>query len=349
MAHCKRSYVVLQKNLCRHQAKSDAIFSAFADFLLTLRRKAYRHAAESHKSAFLAAPYMYLFNLKMEILRTVSQLKAFSGKAHGEGKSVGLVPTMGALHQGHLSLMHKAVADNDVVVASVFVNPTQFNNKTDLATYPHTEDADCRLLQEAGVDAVFMPEVDEVYPPSESATPEKVYDLGEVAEVMEGSHRPGHFQGVAAIVSRLMRWSDADRAYFGEKDFQQIAVVRRMALTEGIDIEIVACPIMREADGLALSSRNVRLTPQQRAVAPGIYKALEESREYSLSHTPQQTIDMVTEKVNAIPECEVEYYSIVDADTMQPVQAWDDAPNGVQGCITVYCGEVRLIDNIRYR
>lgn len=286
----------------------------------------------------------------MEILRTVSQLKAFSAKAHGEGKSVGLVPTMGALHRGHLSLMHKAVSDNDVVVASVFVNPTQFNNKTDLATYPHTEDADCRLLEDAGVDAVFMPSVDEVYPPDQNDVPEKVYDLGEVAEVMEGSHRPGHFQGVAAIVSRLMRWSAADKAYFGEKDFQQIAVVRRMAATEGIDIEIVACPIVREADGLALSSRNVRLTPEQRAVAPGIFKALDESRAFSLDHTPQQTIGFVTEKINSLPQCEVEYFSIVNADTMQPVKAWNDAKDAsVQGCITVYCGDVRLIDNIRYR
>lgn len=286
----------------------------------------------------------------METLRTVSELKAFSEKAHREGKSIGLVPTMGALHQGHLSLVQKAVADNDLVVASIFVNPTQFNNKTDLATYPHTEEADCRLLEDAGVAAVFMPSVEEVYPSDgDKSAAEKVYDLGEVAEVMEGSYRPGHFQGVAAIVSRLMRWSDADRAYFGEKDFQQIAVVRRMAQTEGIDIEIVACPIKREADGLALSSRNVRLSPQQRAVAPGIYKALEASLPYSQNHTPQETIAMVTEAVNSLPECEVEYFSIVDADTMQPVDAWSDAPGNVQGCITVYCGDVRLIDNICYR
>lgn len=283
----------------------------------------------------------------MEIIRTISQLKAFTEKARSEGKSIGLVPTMGALHKGHLSLVEKAVAENDVVVASVFVNPTQFNNPSDLATYPRTEEADFRLLQNAGVAAVFAPSAEEVYP-SDSA-PEKEYDLGSVAEVMEGRYRPGHFQGVAAIVSRLMRWTDADRAYFGEKDFQQIAVIRRMVQTEGIGIDIVSCPIIREEDGLALSSRNVRLTPSQRLTAPGIYRALSDSVEYSKTHSPQETIKKVTDEINKLEECEVEYFSIVDALSLQPVEDWQSADGQVQGCITVYCGDVRLIDNIRYR
>lgn len=286
----------------------------------------------------------------MEILRTVKELELFSANARREGKSVGLVPTMGALHAGHMSLMARAVADNDTVIASVFVNPVQFNNKADLATYPRTEEADCRLLEEAGVDAAFVPSVEEVYPPSESVEDRKIFDLGEVAEVMEGSFRPGHFQGVALIVSRLMLWSGADRAYFGEKDFQQIAVVRRMVATEGIGTEVVACPILREADGLALSSRNVRLSEEQRAVAPGIYKALKESVEYSRDHTLQETAAYVADCVGRLPGCEVEYFQIVDRVTMQPLGSWEKASaNGAQGCITVYCGDVRLIDNIRYR
>ncbi len=285
----------------------------------------------------------------MKILRTVTELKDFSDQCHREGKTLGLVPTMGALHKGHLSLVDKAIADNDVVVASIFVNPVQFNNKTDLATYPRTEEADCHMLESAGVDAAFIPSVEEVYPAAEAGVAEKTYDLGQVAEVMEGSRRPGHFQGVAAIVSRLMRWTAADRAYFGEKDFQQIAVVRRMVLTEGIPTEVIACPIVREADGLALSSRNVRLSEQQRSVAPGIFRALADSVDFSLSHDPKQTATKVVGTVNALPGCEVEYFSIVDARTLREIDDWNEASDGVQGCITVYCGDVRLIDNIRYR
>lgn len=284
----------------------------------------------------------------MKILRTVSDLQSFSRQAKAQGKSLGLVPTMGALHAGHISLMKEARKGCDTVVASVFVNPTQFNNKEDLATYPRTEEADCRLLEKAGVDAAFIPAVEEVYPADENAAAAHVFDLGEVAEVMEGAFRPGHFQGVAQIVSRLMRWANPDRAYFGEKDFQQIAVIRRMVSTEKIPVEIVACPILREADGLALSSRNVRLSAEARNVAPGIYRTLRESVEYSQSHSVEATRSHVESAINALPLCEVEYFAIVDSLSMQPVSDWN-SPNGTQGCVTVYCGGVRLIDNINYR
>lgn len=284
----------------------------------------------------------------MEVIRTRKELENYVAPYREAGKSVALVPTMGALHAGHLSLMNRAVAENDTVVASVFVNPTQFNDKRDLEAYPRTEDADFGLLEAAGVDAVFAPAVEEVYPAGDAEAERHVFDLGEVAEVMEGAMRPGHFQGVAQIVCKLMRLVRPVRAYFGEKDFQQIAVIRRMVSTEGIDVEIVACPICREPDGLALSSRNVRLSASQRQTAPGIYKALAGSVDYSRTHTPQQTHDFVVEKVNALPECEVEYFSIVDALTLRDVADWDDAA-AVQGCITVYCGDVRLIDNIAYR
>ena len=287
--------------------------------------------------------------LEMKILRKREELRAWVADQKAQGHSVALVPTMGALHAGHLSLMTRAVAENDAVVASVFVNPTQFNNPHDLETYPRTEEADFRLLEGAGVEAVFAPAVEEIYPKEEADKPAHVFDLGEVAEVMEGKYRPGHFQGVAQIVSLLFRLATPDRAYFGEKDFQQIAVLRRMAATEGLtDIEIVACPILREADGLALSSRNVRLTPEQRAIAPGIHRILAQSVEYSQSHTPGETHDYVVAEVNALPQCEVEYYSIVDSLTLQDVAGWD-SENGTTGCITVYCGDVRLIDNICYR
>lgn len=280
----------------------------------------------------------------MQVVKTISELKSLISGFKNEGKVVGLVPTMGALHAGHKSLVDCARKENDIVVVSVFVNPTQFNNKQDLATYPRTEAADCRLLDASGADVVFMPSVEEVYPEPDT----RVFDLGAVAEVMEGAHRPGHFNGVAQIVSKLFAMVNPDRAYFGEKDFQQIAVIRKMVELEGFKLEIVACPIKREDDGLALSSRNVRLTAEQRMLAPNIFRILKESRNFASTHTVEETIAYVTDSLNALPQMEVEYYEIVDGSTMQPVRSWD-ASSHIVGCITVYCGEVRLIDNIAYK
>lgn len=264
------------------------------------------------------------------------------------GRKIGLVPTMGALHAGHLSLVERAVRENPCVVASVFVNPTQFNNPTDLATYPRKEEDDFRLLAEAGVTAVFAPTVEEMYPGGPEAQPHHEFRLGTAADVMEGKFRPGHFQGVAQVVSLLFRLVRPDRAYFGEKDFQQIAVIRNMVESEGINVEIIPCPIKRADDGLALSSRNALLTPEQRAIAPEIHKALEYSVEYSRSHSVRATHDTVVERLDAQPWLKVEYFEIVDGRTLLPVEEWDESP-WIVGCITVYCGDVRLIDNIAYR
>ena len=279
----------------------------------------------------------------MEIIRTKKNLSEITNKAKIEGKTVGLVPTMGALHAGHLSLIERARKECDFVAVSVFVNPTQFNNANDLVTYPRTED--CKLLESAGVDVAFIPRVEEIYPEPDT----RVFDLGEVANVMEGPMRPGHFNGVAQIVSKLFEMVNPDKAYFGEKDFQQIAVIRKMVEICGFNLEIVSCPIKREADGLALSSRNVRLTPEGRKTAPIIYKTLKDSVEYSQSHTLEETKNYVVNTLNATNGLDVEYYEIVDSISMQPVKDWKDTQNGVQGCITVYCGDVRLIDNIKYR
>lgn len=281
----------------------------------------------------------------MEIIRTKKNLSEITNKAKSAGKTVGLVPTMGALHAGHLSLIERARKECDFVAVSVFVNPTQFNNANDLVTYPRTEEADCKLLESAGVDVAFIPSVEEIYPEPDT----RVFDLGEVANVMEGPMRPGHFNGVAQIVSKLFEMVNPDKAYFGEKDFQQIAVIRKMVDICGFNLEIVSCPIKREADGLALSSRNVRLTPEGRKTAPIIYKTLKDSVEYSQSHTLEETKNYVVNTLNATNGLEVEYYEIVDSISMQPVKDWKDTQNGVQGCITVYCGDVRLIDNIKYR
>ncbi|MDE7142017.1 MAG: pantoate--beta-alanine ligase [Muribaculaceae bacterium] len=282
----------------------------------------------------------------MEVIRTVAGLCGRVAALKADGRSIGLVPTMGALHDGHLSLVEKARQENDAVVVSVFVNPTQFNNPDDLRTYPRTEEADCALLEKAGADIAFIPSVEEVYPEPDT----RQFDLGPVAEVMEGAMRPGHFNGVAQVVSKLFSMASPTRAYFGEKDFQQIAVIRRMAQIEGFDgLEIVACPILRAADGLALSSRNVRLTPEQRAVAPGIHRVLAASVDFAKDHTLEETRDMVVTEINKLPFMEVEYFEIADPLTMQPVASWDE-PHALPavGCVTVYCGDVRLIDNIKY-
>jgi len=279
----------------------------------------------------------------MEIIRTVAELQTKAREARAKG-SVGLVPTMGALHDGHRSLVSRARRENDTVIVSVFVNPTQFNNPADLATYPRTEADDVAMLEAEGVDYAFIPTVEEIYPEPDT----RVFDLGPVAEVMEGAMRPGHFNGVAQIVSKLFAWASPTRAYFGEKDFQQIAVIRKMAELEGFnDLTIVDCPILRESDGLALSSRNVRLTSEQRSLAPVISLTLKASLVKARELGVKETIDWVTETLNRFPYMKVEYYEIVDALTMQPISDWKETRQAV-GCITCYCGDVRLIDNIKY-
>lgn len=281
----------------------------------------------------------------MEIIRTVNDLEQHLSDARANGRSIGLVPTMGALHAGHVSLIDRARRENDVVVVSVFVNPTQFNNPNDLATYPRTEEADCEKLTNAGVDYAFIPSVEEMYPEPDT----RVFDLGDVAQVMEGAMRPGHFNGVAQVVSKLFAMTRPTRAYFGEKDFQQIAVIRRMVDLLGFDLEIVDCPIKREDDGLAMSSRNVRLNASQRKSAPSIHRILQESVDYARNHSIEETINYVVSNIDADPEMTTEYYSIVDPLTMQPLARWEDAPGGeAVGCVTVNLGDVRLIDNQKY-
>ena len=280
----------------------------------------------------------------MKIISKVDLLKQAVREARESNRSIGLVPTMGALHDGHKSLVERARAENDVVVVSVFLNPTQFNNAEDLRTYPRTADADAAMLEACGVDIAFMPTVDDIYPEPDT----RVFDLGPVAQVMEGAMRPGHFNGVCQIVSKLFMMVEPDRAYFGEKDFQQIAVIRAMVKQLGFKLDIVQCPCVREADGLAKSSRNVRLTPVVRRVAPAIYRTLKESLNFAADHTLEQTHDWVVATINAYPEMEVEYFSICDGLTLQPLTAWDDS-DYVVGCITVYCGDVREIDNITYK
>ncbi len=284
-------------------------------------------------------------NLTMKVIRKADELRAWSAEQRAAGLTLGFVPTMGALHDGHLSLVARARENNDAVAVSVFVNPTQFNNPDDLKTYPRTEEADLAKLKAAGVDVAFVPTVEEMYPEPDT----RVFELGPVAEVMEGKMRPGHFNGVAQVVSRLFVMVNPTHAYFGEKDFQQIAVIRKMVELEGGfgGLQIVDVPIKREADGLAMSSRNVRLTPELRAVAPGIYKALQAGVEYARNHSVEETTEYVVNQINTIDGLETEYLQIVDGKTCQPISDWSESEMPV-GCVTVFAGDVRLIDNIKF-
>ncbi len=278
----------------------------------------------------------------MKAFATVKELRE-ALRVVRNGK-VGFVPTMGALHEGHISLVERARKECDTVVVSVFVNPTQFNDKTDLKNYPRTPEADAAMLEAAGVDYVLFPTVEEIYPEPDT----RVFEFGLVDKVMEGATRPGHFNGVAQVVSRLFAIVEPDKAYFGEKDFQQIAVIRAMVAQLGLKVEIVDCPIIRDTDGLARSSRNTLLDKAHRAAAPHIYEVLSSAASKTGEMTPDELSAWVVEQVNAEPLLETIYFQAVDALTMQQVHSWDESPR-IQGCIAVQAGAIRLIDNIKLK
>ena len=280
----------------------------------------------------------------MKLVHTIQELRAELDIQRKAGKKIGLVPTMGALHEGHASLVRRAVAENEVVVVSDFVNPTQFNDKNDLLKYPRTLEADCELLEKEGAAYVFAPSVEEVYPEPDT----RQFSYAPLDTVMEGKYRPGHFNGVCQIVSKLFMMVEPDKAYFGEKDFQQLAIIREMVKQMNFPLEIVGCPIVREADGLALSSRNARLSEEERIQASNISKTLFQSKEYAATHTVEETQKFVEDGIAAAEGLELEYFELVDGTTLQKISTWDET-NYAVGCITVYCGEVRLIDNIKYK
>ena len=279
---------------------------------------------------------MQIINTKAELQQAVAALKR-------QGKTIGLVPTMGALHEGHASLIRRCVSENEVSFVSVFVNPTQFNNKEDLLKYPRDLMRDAELLSTIGADFVFAPTPEEMYTSEEMNTTFE-FDFGGLDQVMEGKMRPGHFNGVVQVVSKLFRLVQPDRAYFGEKDFQQLAIIRRMVEVMQFDLQIVGCPIVREASGLALSSRNERLSASEKQTAVNISRILFASLDYAKTHTVSETQQWVIDEINAVEGLEVEYYEIVDQTTLLPVTDFSHAI----GCVTVYCGPVRLIDNIKY-
>lgn len=288
------------------------------------------------------------FNHFMQVITTKSELTRQVAACARQGKTIGFVPTMGALHDGHASLIQRACSENEVCFVSVFVNPTQFNNIEDLLKYPRNLDKDKELLVALGVHFVFAPSPEEMYTSEEIETTFD-FDFNGLDKVMEGKMRPGHFNGVVQVVSRLFDLIRPTRAYFGEKDFQQLAIIRHMVKHSSIaerykDLQIIGCPIVREDSGLAMSSRNERLNPQEKQVAVNISKTLISSLEWAKIASVSEVQNRVINTINAIDGLEVEYYEIVDKTTLQPATYFENAI----GCITVYCGPVRLIDNIQY-
>lgn len=249
---------------------------------------------------------------------------------------------MGALHPGHLSLLNRSVSDCDVSVASIFVNPIQFNNKQDLEKYPRTLDEDCRKLEEAGCDIVFAPSEEEMYPQEAKED----YDFGHLEKLMEGKHRPGHFKGVAVVVKRLFEICLPHKSYFGEKDFQQLMIIKLLVVKENLPVEVIGCPIVREPDGLAMSSRNVRLSSADRKTAPEIYRVLKWIREMAGELTPARVAEEAMAKINSLPGMKAEYIQIADEQTLLPINDWREAEN-MRIFIATFLGEIRLIDNLK--
>lgn len=280
----------------------------------------------------------------MELVSTVKELKGLLDVFRAKGSNVGFVPTMGALHEGHASLVRCSVANNDVTVVSVFVNPTQFNDKNDLKNYPRTLEADCALLEKVGATVVFAPSVEEMYPEEDTRS----FSFAPLDTVMEGACRPGHFNGVAQIVSKLFYAVEPDNAYFGEKDFQQLAIIREMVRQLGLGVNIVGCPIVRENDGLAMSSRNTLLSAAERERALTISRTLFASKEFACDSTLEATKEFVENAINSTEGLELEYFQIVDGNTLQEIKEWGDS-DYIVGCIALFCGNVRLIDNIKYK
>lgn len=279
----------------------------------------------------------------MIVFEKAAKLSQFLVSERLKGKKVGFVPTMGALHNGHISLLNRAKSENNLAVASVFVNPTQFNNPDDLKKYPRTIDADKVLLEKFGCDVLFFPSVDEIYPEKDNT----VFDLGGLDTLMEGKFRPGHFNGVAMVVKRLLEIVQPDNAYFGEKDFQQLAIIRYMVKSEKLPVTIISCPTLRESSGLAMSSRNMRLTEEEKVEAAAIYKALLEAKENAKIFSPQKVKELFESAITLNPFFEFEYFEIVDSETLLAVEEWNPQRKAT-ACVAVWIRDVRLIDNITF-
>ena len=279
----------------------------------------------------------------MLVVKEISDLKSQIQAIKNEGKKVGFVPTMGALHSGHLSLVEEAKKLTDYVVVSIFVNPTQFNDPSDLKKYPRTLEKDVKMLESTDCQLIFAPEVETMYPETDT----RQFNFGKLETVMEGQYRDGHFNGVAQVVSKLFNMVEPDKAFFGLKDFQQLVIIKSMVKQLTLPIEIIPCPIIREENGLAMSSRNERLTTEQRSNAAHIYETLKEARNKAAGMSVKELRNWVVEQINTNAYLETEYFEIVDDEKLNPINQWTEPVNKV-GCIAVFCGKVRLIDNLGF-
>ncbi|MDR1652253.1 MAG: pantoate--beta-alanine ligase [Prevotellaceae bacterium] len=279
----------------------------------------------------------------METVHTLADLQKYVSKIKAQNKTIGLVPTMGALHAGHLSLVQSAVNENDVCVVSIFVNPTQFNSPEDLKKYPRTLERDAALLEKAGCHLIFNPLTEDVYSKKDLKKTFE-FDFGGLDTMMEGAFRPGHFNGVVQIVSKLFALIQPDRAYFGEKDFQQLAIIHRMVKLMNFEVQIVDCPIVREPGGLAMSSRNERLSPEERNIAANIFNILNENANFAPGKSPRALAESIACKINKVSGLRVEYVEIVEQKTLKIAENWE---NPAVVCVAVFCGKVRLIDNLK--
>lgn len=293
------------------------------------------------KYLFTLHPHFYC---KMQVVKHIKDLQAIINKNRGEGKNIGFVPTMGALHEGHLSLVDLAGKETGFVVVSIFVNPTQFNDKSDLERYPRDLAKDVELLSTTVCQLIFAPEVAEVYPEPDN----RQFNFGALEEVMEGKFRPGHFNGVAQVVSRLFDMVKPDKAFFGQKDFQQLAIISEMVRRLNLKIEIISCPIVREPDGLAMSSRNMLLAPEQRKNAVHISATLFEAVNKTGELNVEELRSWVIEQIDKNEHLKTEYFEIVDETNLQAAKNWNDTGKKV-GCIAVHCGKIRLIDNMEFK
>ena len=280
----------------------------------------------------------------MIVYSSIKDIQSAVRQHRADGLSIGFVPTMGALHRGHISLLEQSIKENDINIVSIFINPIQFNNKQDLEKYPRTLEDDCKKLEKAGCDIVFAPSAGEMYPEEVK----EHYDFGQLEKVMEGEHRPGHFNGVAVVVKRLFDICMPHKAYFGEKDFQQLAIIKALVEQENMPLEIIGCPIIREEDGLAMSSRNIRLRPEERSIAPEIFKSLNWIKQQAGDRSIGEIVILAEEKLNTMPGMKVEYIFIADEGTLMPVQSWDEADN-IRAFIALFMGDVRLIDNLKIK
>jgi pantoate--beta-alanine ligase len=277
----------------------------------------------------------------LKVFNTIKNTSEFLTKERSDGRTIGFVPTMGAFHEGHLELMRRAKLENDILACSIFVNPIQFNNKEDLRKYPRTLEDDIRKLKSIGCDVLFAPSADEMYPEEEKT----IYDFGNLDKVMDGNHRPGHFNGVAIVVKKLFDIIQPDKAYFGEKDFQQLVIIQTLVKQLNLSVEIIPCPIVREKDGLAMSSRNERLSPDERKIAPIIFETLQYVKNNFSNFSIEEIKKYVTSKINSNPGMKLEYFEIVDKQTLLAVKNLTDSKNCI-ACIALFLGKIRLIDNI---